>query len=489
MAQATINNLPVYEATISNDNAGMKKISLVSRPAVETDFLAFDAQAPAQRFAVEDEEKRLIFGVIMRADYPIYRLSRDGKGDGYYITFSKEVVREMAEKYLAEGRSGNINLQHADGSDVEGVNMTQYFIKDSNAGINPAQFANIEEGSLFAEFHVTNDEVWEGVKNGDFKGFSLEGLFSEVPVSASAEQLREALCDILAQYVANPNKTKEDMTLIERMRAALSETPAPTTETKLGSVATKNGTLLWEGDDVEISVDLNVYTEDSDGNHTPAADGEYATEDGKVIVVADGKVSEIKDAETDDNKDGDDNANKEQTMSEKIAQKFASIREAFGYSIDDLYSKVYALLPDSENMHRFIAELGSDYVVMLESVADGEEWSEHYMRYPINVSEDGEVSLAGDPVEVVLVWEPKDKPTDTPKDEPDNNGGEGNDEAMQQMQAEIDALKAENERLLALSKQSQGKSAHQAYNETGKQDEAETNMAEEALTFARKNRR
>ena len=38
-------------------------------------------------------------------------------------------------------------------------------------------FENIEDGSLFARFKVNNDDVWNGIKDGDFRGFSLEGLF------------------------------------------------------------------------------------------------------------------------------------------------------------------------------------------------------------------------------------------------------------------------------------------------------------------------
>ena len=43
----------------------------------------------------------------------------------------------------------------------------------------PKGFSELPEGSWFGSFRVENDDVWQQVKDGDFKGFSVEGLFSE----------------------------------------------------------------------------------------------------------------------------------------------------------------------------------------------------------------------------------------------------------------------------------------------------------------------
>ena len=48
MAVATIRGIPVYEALISGLDCGMRKISLVDSPAVQSDFLAFDEQKVIQ---------------------------------------------------------------------------------------------------------------------------------------------------------------------------------------------------------------------------------------------------------------------------------------------------------------------------------------------------------------------------------------------------------------------------------------------------------
>ena len=104
----TIDGFPVFDALVTDDETGMFKISLVDAPAVMTDFVAFGDQRPLQMYAVQDEEKRLVFGVVMRADFPIYR--RDNRLGEYYVVYKPDTIRQMAEKYLAESRQNNINL-------------------------------------------------------------------------------------------------------------------------------------------------------------------------------------------------------------------------------------------------------------------------------------------------------------------------------------------------------------------------------------------
>lgn len=187
--------LPIYEATIEGIEDGIYTISLVDCPAVENDFFYFKKEEKALNFKVENEEKKLILGVIMRADYPIYRIS--STGEGYYIRFSKETIEKMAEKMLLESTHNNVNLQHNPNNYVENVHLREVFIKDIDKGINPKGFESIENGSLFGVYKVENDDVWASIKNGEFKGFSLEGYFSSYEVKEDDETLLSDICDLL----------------------------------------------------------------------------------------------------------------------------------------------------------------------------------------------------------------------------------------------------------------------------------------------------
>lgn len=289
----TIDGLPVYQALLGDESTGMLRISLVDDPAVQSNFVTFSKeQARPLMYAVQDEEKRLVLGVVMRADFPIYRRQplTDDKEMEFYIIYKADTIRAMAEKYLAENRQNLVNLMHEAGTEVEGVQMVQYFIK--GAGLNPEGFDAIADGSLFAEFHVTNDEVWDAIKDGTYRGFSLEGLFDLEPETDKGfvQEVVDTLDGIFSRIFKH-SKTYKNMKmkgLLARLAKALVE---------MGNLTTDKGILAWDGEE-ELKVGDAVFIEDSEGNRSTPEDGDYTTEDGRVIVVAGGKVTEIRDAGT-----------------------------------------------------------------------------------------------------------------------------------------------------------------------------------------------
>lgn len=65
---------------------------------------------------------------------------------------------------------------------------------------------------------------------------------------------------------------------------------------KFAEVTTDKGTLIYDG---ELAVGIEV----TDENGEVPADGEYAAEDGRIIVVAEGKVAELRDPEPEETVD------------------------------------------------------------------------------------------------------------------------------------------------------------------------------------------
>lgn len=287
MSIATIQGIPVYDAIITDEETGMFRISLVDDPAVMSNFLAFDNVRKMEMYKVEDDERRLVRGVVMRADFPIYR--KDARLGEYYVIYKADQIRIMAEKYLSESRQNDVNLMHEDGSDVDGVQMVQYFIKGN--GVTVEGFDDIADGSLFAEFHITNDEVWDAVKAGTYRGFSLEGVFDFIP-EQDAEKVEEIVESLDGAFSRIINNTKEfTMGNLKKFKAALLKALA-----EFANVTTDKGILAWDGDE-DLKAGDSVYIEDAEGERKPAEDGEYKTDDNKVIVVVEGKVAEIKDPE------------------------------------------------------------------------------------------------------------------------------------------------------------------------------------------------
>lgn len=274
----TIDDIPVFNATL-DENCGIICVSLVDDPAVSKDFQVFKANARPMLYAVQNEDKHLVRGVIMRADYPIYR--RDKSLGEYYIVYKPDVIRQMAEKYLTEDRANNVNIMHKEDSDVEGVNMVQWFIK--GAGVAIEGFDDIADGSLFAEYHVTNEDVWAEIKAGTYKGFSLEGYFCLEP-----EESKDYVQDVIDKWGEYFSKIK-NMANFKKFATALAKMLA-----KFASITTDKGVLVWDTED-DLKAGDSVYVQGEDGTRVKAEDGDYKTDDGKVIKVADGKVAEIVD--------------------------------------------------------------------------------------------------------------------------------------------------------------------------------------------------
>lgn len=282
--------IPVFEARIDTDDSGIYKVSLVDFPAVESDFVYFDKQAKMLKLAITNEEQRLVTGVIMRADFPIYRCSKD-IGE-YYIVYSKDTIKIMAEKMMADNTFNNINIQHEDGTDVEGINLVEIFIKDTDKGIDPKGFEYIENGSLFATYKVNVDSIWEQIKAGEFRGFSLEGFFDLIPTDVS-----------LKKQEKNKNANIMKQMLKKLVKSFL----------KFGSTTTVDGTeLYWMGAG-ELAVGDEVYINED----TVAEDGEYALANSNtVIVVKNGIVEEIRELERSAD-DTDENFEKKKTQCEE----------------------------------------------------------------------------------------------------------------------------------------------------------------------------
>ena len=327
----TYNNLPLFEACIDTKDSetGMFVISLVDSPANERDFVAFEEVKQIQTYSIANDEEQKVFGLVMECDKPIYR--RNQQGFEYYITYIRKTIEAMTEKYFKMGLQNNVDTMH--NFELEdGITLTQMFIKDSEKGVNPIGFEDVNDGSLFAEFHIENAEVWNAIKEGEYKGFSLAGVF----IQKEVEHIEET-------YNKKQNKLQMKVNKVKEMLRKLLAT--------FGEVATDKGTILWDGDE-DLKEGDAVHTVDAEGNEIALEDGEYQTEDKKIITVQDGKVISIVDvqAEVDDNEgknvetaeepEGAEGKTGEDAPKEEEPTEIQKIRE----EIDELYKLVDSIL-------------------------------------------------------------------------------------------------------------------------------------------------
>ena len=196
--------LPVYKMDIVSDETSdleVDYVALVDKPAIEKNFLAFNEHEQKMAFAIQDDEQ-IITGALMLADKPIYRNDENGE---YYVVFSKETIKKIAQKFFTKGYQSNVNLMHDSGQRLDGLTMFESWITDEKRGIQAMKgFEDVPEGSWFGSFKVNNPDVWQMVKEGKVKGFSVEGLFQMKPsekqdINKVAENMWSQIQDILSQ--------------------------------------------------------------------------------------------------------------------------------------------------------------------------------------------------------------------------------------------------------------------------------------------------
>lgn len=162
----------IIEWTLDDITGELRRISLVSAPAIEEDFMLFSSQIA--KFQTIDQEKRVITGVAMRPNMKIARL--DDNGELYYGFFSEETVVKAAEMFFRKAsNTNNTNLEHQ--FEIDGVFVFEsWIVKDPEMDKSKAlSIPNIKKGDWLVSMKVTNDQVWEHyIKTGLVKGFSVE---------------------------------------------------------------------------------------------------------------------------------------------------------------------------------------------------------------------------------------------------------------------------------------------------------------------------
>ena len=150
-------------------------ISLVDSPAVEVDAIALAREQRPIRLA--SDEKRIMTGVVLRPDFPIYRV--DDSGYEYEIMFSKEAVEQLEERYMKQLKGGVWTLDHS--NFVEGLFTVESWLKtdavhDKSVALGFSE--DLPVNTWFASVKINDDEIWQRVKRNDFGGFSIEAFCS-----------------------------------------------------------------------------------------------------------------------------------------------------------------------------------------------------------------------------------------------------------------------------------------------------------------------
>jgi len=182
----TYNNLPLFELVVPEEEMGVYAISLVDKPATETQWLAFSEEI---KFSL-DSDKQIISAPLMLANTPIYR--KDKMNGEHYIVFTQATLERMAINFF-KNNVREFNEMHNSAFGIDNATVVESWLKTSENDKSVALgFKDVPVGSWFISVFIDDKTYWEeNIKSGKFKGFSLEGFFEKVQLSAEEPIVNE----------------------------------------------------------------------------------------------------------------------------------------------------------------------------------------------------------------------------------------------------------------------------------------------------------
>ena len=188
-------------------------VSLVEDEAVESGFIALSKQKQPMDFKIHNEEKRMLYGVALRADFPIYR--RYGENE-FYLTFDANAIERLVNKFMSNYGQKSFTIDHME--PAEGIVITEsWLVKDTeNDKSNALGLENVSEGSWIIGCKINNDEIWQSIKEGRWHGFSIESWIDMEEI----EEFKKINKKIENKMTVKKNNFEE---MIDKIKAIISD--------------------------------------------------------------------------------------------------------------------------------------------------------------------------------------------------------------------------------------------------------------------------
>ena len=128
-----------------------------------------------QSFA--DELKYEMTTVVMEPNRYIPRRN-EMTGEIYYVVFSEETIKQMAQKFFKDGNQKSFNVEHSDKKLYGGFVYESWLVTDPENDKSKAMGFNVNKGTWMMTAKWDDKKEFEDyVLNGKTMGISLEGGF------------------------------------------------------------------------------------------------------------------------------------------------------------------------------------------------------------------------------------------------------------------------------------------------------------------------
>jgi hypothetical protein len=172
--------MKLKEVSNKNKGKGYRTFSLVKKPAIQINHICLSAQIPDIDISLKmsDKEKHQIVSPLLIPGKKIYRTaeSMNDTEDGF-VFWNAASIRKEQQRMMGENINQPIKLDHE--SETEDAFILECWIKEDNLKDNRDQLyyekGIIPVGTLMLKVQITNNDLWNKIKEGDYQGISVEG--------------------------------------------------------------------------------------------------------------------------------------------------------------------------------------------------------------------------------------------------------------------------------------------------------------------------
>jgi len=149
-------------------------------------------------FSVMNTDERIVVGPAMVPNKMIIRRN-EITGEIYYVYFTEKTIKSLQQKYMQEKLLDKTNIEHGR-KFLNGVSIVESWIVEDPSKDKQQVFGmDYPKGTWMIMMKVEDDTVWEQVKRGKLKGFSVQGYFIEKAKFSHKDNLIEDIKEILKQ--------------------------------------------------------------------------------------------------------------------------------------------------------------------------------------------------------------------------------------------------------------------------------------------------
>lgn len=172
-----------------DEQSGIDAVSVVHSPAIQENFVALSEQVELKEV---DTEKKILMGAALIPNKQIFRKSE--KHGEYNIFFSEDTVRKASELFLMKSNQNNATYEHE--QKLKGLSVVESWIIEDEVHDKSVKYGfSLPKGTWMISMKVNNEDVWNDVKAGKVKGFSIEGYFADKLEMSLQEQEEQELID------------------------------------------------------------------------------------------------------------------------------------------------------------------------------------------------------------------------------------------------------------------------------------------------------